>query len=363
MKIAIIQDWLRTGGTEKHTVHLANRFQAAGEDCFVITVRPGGPLSERLQARRVSLQPIDTRVNVWTPGLTNTLRQEAPDIILLMGKVANSRGLRLKERVPDAVIVGTLRTGNPIPRHYERSLCVVDAVVCNAEWTANRARELGVARDRVLVAPNAVGRDWNWDKRDGLRAQVREEQGAGEDLILVKVAAFRPGKGQAELLQALASFHPGGNWRLWLAGDGTTRKVCEALARELDLADRVTFWGNVPDPYPLLAAADICVFASQAESQPNALVEAQWCGLPVVAYCTGGVRECFVPEESGFAVPLNDADAFRAHLAKLAAHATIRTTMGERGRAFAVEKFQSGDNASRYLDLFARLLKKRRAAL
>lgn len=364
MKIAIFQDWLRTGGTEKHTVHLANRFRAAGQDVVVITCRPGGALSGRLEARRVSLQPIDTHLNVWTPGLTNTLRHEQPDIILLMGKVANSRGLRLKERVPDAMIVGTLRTGNPIPPQYQRSLCVVDAVVCNAEWTAQRARSLGVAQDRVLVAPNAVGRDWDWEKRDALRAQIREEQGITPDeLVFVKVAAFRPGKGQAELLEALSDFDLPGKWRLWLAGDGSTRRACEALARERGISERATFWGNVPDPYPLLAGADVSVFCSQAESQPNALVEAQWCGLPVVAYCTGGVRECFLPGESGYAVTLNDAAAFRERLAAVCADSAFRAEMGRRARDFAVAKFQSGDNADRYLDLFSRLLAKRRAAL
>ncbi|MGE9296237.1 MAG: glycosyltransferase, partial [Puniceicoccales bacterium] len=288
MKIAVIQDWLRTGGTEKHTVHLANRFAEAGHDCFAVTFRPKGALHGNLKARHIALQPIDTRLNIWTPGLTTTLRNEKPDIILLMGKVANSRGLRLKQRVPESVIVGTLRTGNPIPEAYSKSLCVVDAVVCNAEWTAERAREIGVARDRVLVAPNAVGRKWDWEARETLRGKVRLQHKVGDGLAFVKVAGFRPGKGQMELIEALGKFQPQGNWQLWLVGDGPMRKDCESRARELGIAERITFFGNVPDPYPLLCGADVCVFASQAESQPNALVEAQWCGLPVVAYCTGG---------------------------------------------------------------------------
>nr|WP_267908240.1 glycosyltransferase [Cerasicoccus arenae] len=354
---------MRTGGTEKHTVHLANRFAMAGQESFVVTFRPGGALSKNLSARRIALQPADSHLNIWTPGLTTTLRAEKPDIILLMGKVANSRGLRLKERVPESVIVGTLRTGNPIPLAYARSLCVDDAVVCNAEWTAERAREIGVARDRVLVAPNAVGRNWDWSQRDALREQIRKEQDVGESPVFLKVAGFRSGKGQPELISALANFRPQGNWRLWLVGDGPTRKECESACRELGLAEKVKFWGNVADPFPLLAGADVAVFTSQAESQPNALVEAQWCGLPVVAYCTGGVRECFMPDLSGYAVPLNDAAIFRDQLGALVDNATLRGEMSRRGREFAIQKFQSGDNAARYLDLFERLLKKRRMAI
>jgi len=363
VKIAVLQDWLRTGGTEKHTIHLANRFAEAGHDCFVITFRPGGALSGNLRARRVVLQPFDSRLNIWTPGLTATLRQENPDIILLMGKVANSRGIRLKQRAPESVIVGTLRTGNTVSPAYGRSLCVDDAVVCNAEWTADRARTIGVARDRVLVAPNALGRQWDWGQRKTRRGNVRSQYQVGAAPVLVKVAGFRPGKGQRELIEALAAFRPAQDWRLWLAGDGPLRKECEFRAVELGIAERVTFFGNVPDPFPLLCAADVCVFASQAESQPNALVEAQWCGLPVVAYCTGGVRECFLPDLSGFAVPLNDQENFRDQLGLLIDDDALRTSMSKRARAFAIEKFESGDNAHRYLDLFDRLLKKRRLAI
>jgi len=363
VKIAIIQDFLRTGGTEKHTVHLANRFAEAGHDSFVVTFRPHGPLSKNLNARHIALQPIDSHLNIWTPGLTTTLRTERPDIILLMGKVANSRGVRLKERVPEAVIVGALRTGNPIPPAYARSLCVDDAVVCNAEWAAERARNIGVAHDRVLVAPNAMGRKWDWDQHDALRNKVRTEEGVNGHPVLIKVAGFRPGKGQAELISALANFRPDGDWRLWLVGEGATRKDCESACRDLGLADRVKFWGNVADPFSLLAAADIAVFASQAESQPNALVEAQWCGLPVVAYCTGGVRECFLPDLSGYAVPLNDAATFREQLGALLDNSELCASMSQRGREFAIQKFQSADNANSYLDLFERLLKKRRIAI
>ncbi|MEO0794186.1 MAG: glycosyltransferase [Verrucomicrobiota bacterium] len=363
MKIAILQDWLRTGGTEKHTVHLANRFAAAGHDCFVVTFRPGGPLSGGLKARRIELQPVDTHLNIWTPGLTTTLRNEKPDIILLMGKVANSRGMRLKQRTPESVIVGTLRTGNAIPPPYEKSLCVDDAVVCNAQWTAERAKEIGVAHDRVLVAPNAVGRNWDWSKRAELREQTRDEHEVGDANIFIKVATFRPGKGHAELIKALGAYRPSENWRLWLAGDGPTRRECESTCRELGLENHVTFFGNVPDPFPLLCAADLAVFASQKESQPNALVEAQWCALPVVAYCTGGVRECFLPDLSGYAVPLNDDDEFRDKLGLLVDDQRLRANMSQRARQFAQQKFQSGDNADRYLDLFERLLKKRRTAI
>ena len=44
MKILIVQDYLRSGGTERQSVLLANAFAAAGHATTLLTFRPGGPL-------------------------------------------------------------------------------------------------------------------------------------------------------------------------------------------------------------------------------------------------------------------------------------------------------------------------------
>ena len=85
---------------------------------------------------------------------------------------------------------------------------------------------------------------------------------------------------------------------LWFVGDGETRAKCEALAAELDLGHRVRFFGHVPDPREIYLAADFAVMASDAESLPNFLVEAQLHGLPVVAVDVHG--EVQDPSSAGF---------------------------------------------------------------
>ena len=48
MKLAILQDYLRVGGTETQSIFLANAFAQAGYEVMLITFRPGGPLEDRL---------------------------------------------------------------------------------------------------------------------------------------------------------------------------------------------------------------------------------------------------------------------------------------------------------------------------
>ena len=50
MKILIVQDYLRSGGTERQTILLANAFAKAEHDVTLITFRPSGPLAANLAA-------------------------------------------------------------------------------------------------------------------------------------------------------------------------------------------------------------------------------------------------------------------------------------------------------------------------
>ena len=45
MKILLVQDYLRSGGTERQTILLANAFRAAGHAASLVTFRPGGALA------------------------------------------------------------------------------------------------------------------------------------------------------------------------------------------------------------------------------------------------------------------------------------------------------------------------------
>jgi glycosyltransferase involved in cell wall biosynthesis len=173
--------------------------------------------------------------------------------------------------------------------------------------------------------------------------------------VLLCVAMFRPEKNQRELIEIVAGLPPDADWQLWLAGDGETRPACERLAADLNLGTRVKFLGFTADPAPLYRAADLAVLASQSESLPNFLLEAQAHGLPVVACDVGGVRECFLPGETGWAVPSSDHAAFHSAIAPLISDPAHRATIAPRARTFARESFSPAHQTAAYLELFSRL--------
>src|SRR4030095_7675249 len=73
-----------------------------------------------------------------------------------------------------------------------------------------------------------------------------------------------------------------------------------ALARRLGIGERVRFAGAVSDVRPYYAAADAFVLASLYDPQPNAMLEAMACGLPVVTTPKCGTAELVREGENGF---------------------------------------------------------------
>jgi len=361
MKIIILQDFLRSGGTERQSVLLSAAFTARGHATTLLTFRPGGPLEPPPGgAERAALQPEDFGLDWFAPGLGRAVARRSPDIVLAMGRMANCLAgplqRRLDRRTPRGAVIGTLRTGKPLPWLFRRSLRAERHVVANsAEARAMLIEQAGLPPEKITVIHNSLVFP---AQSEADPAALRARLGAGpQTAVLLCVAMFRPEKNQRELIEIAAGLPAAEDWQLWLVGEGPARAACERLARERGLGERVKFPGFVADPGALYAAADFAVHASRSESLSNFLIEAQAHGLPAVAYEAQGIRECFVPGETGWAIPAGDRAHFRANLAdRLAEASPDRARRAAQARAFARTQFDPARQVQAYLDLFARLI-------
>jgi glycosyltransferase involved in cell wall biosynthesis len=89
---------------------------------------------------------------------------------------------------------------------------------------------------------------------------------------------------------------------VWI-GDGELAAQAARVAATLGIADRVRFLGNRDDVPQLLPAFDVFAMASRYEGLPCAIVEAQQCGVPVVATAVNAVPDVVIPGETGLLVP------------------------------------------------------------
>jgi glycosyltransferase involved in cell wall biosynthesis len=358
MKILIVQDFLRSGGTERQSVLLANAFAAAGQETTLLTFRPGGALNATVApaVRRLALQPIDTGLDWFAPRLRTVAAEVAPQVVLCMGRMANCQAGALQRHLPESAVIATMRTGKPLPARFRASLRTVRAIVANsADARDTLVRRYGAPADRIAVIHNSLV--FAPLTADGTREDLRRVHGAGPGaLVLLCVAMFRPEKNQRELVEIVAGLPTSLDCQLWLVGDGPARRDCEVRARAAGLDSRVRFLGFQRDPSGLYAAADVAVHASASESLSNFLIEAQAHGVPAVVYAAQGMSECFIPGETGWVIARDDRAGFRAALERLAAApASERTARSDAARAFARTAFDPAQQVRAYLELFARL--------
>ncbi len=146
--------------------------------------------------------------------------------------------------------------------------------------------------------------------------------------LLLILARLHPKKGIDTLLHALAAV-PGAH--LWIAGEGEERAAYEALTATLRLGDRVRFLGWRDDRAELLAAADICVMPSRFEPFGTVMAEAWSAGVPLIVAAAQGPRAYVNDGENGLMVPVDDAPALAAAIARVIAEPALRARLVEGG--------------------------------
>ncbi|MDF9833209.1 glycosyltransferase involved in cell wall biosynthesis [Ereboglobus sp. PH5-5] len=370
-KIVILQDYLRNGGTERQSVHLAGRFAAHGLDTTLLTFRPGGALAPPSAQSQIStgqqqhsanykfqsLQSFDTHLDFFAPRLIPALRRLAPDIVLCMGRMANCKAGRIARALPDAAVISTMRTGKKLPRAYIRSLHTTSHVIANSHAIAKTLVEnYDVPDEKISVIHNAIVHDADSapqpeESTDAVPSSALQPfSPSALPHRLLCVAMLRPEKNHHELIKIFSQLPPAPPAELHIIGAGSELLPCCSAVKRMGLVGRVHFHGYLSDPSPYYKQARVAVLTSHSESLPNFLVEAHMHGIPSVAYAVGGVSEC-----GGIAITPGNQPAFIAALTRLLNDPEHHAAESARVAAHAQEHFAPQTQLRRYLEIFAKV--------
>jgi glycosyltransferase involved in cell wall biosynthesis len=145
-----------------------------------------------------------------------------------------------------------------------------------------------------------------------------------------------------------------------LIGDGPEREKLEALARELNVTDRVVFMGKQPNTAMpgLLSSGDLAIFPSLQEATSVAALEALACELPVAASRVGGLPE-IVDQGVGALFEPADPRGLADAVVTLLESGRLEE-LGRRGRRRVVERWSNDRLAERHLEIYRSLLEQRR---
>jgi len=188
------------------------------------------------------------------------------------------------------------------------------------------------------------------------RLRLREALGcAANELLVGCVAGLNPVKRHVDLVDAFARVHAElPQARLLLVGDGPLRGALENRIAALGLKDAVRLLGERRDIARVLPALDLFALASASEGMSNAILEAQACGLPVIATRVGGNPE-LVHADSGILVDAKNPPVLARALLELLPDAARRVRLGATARARVLRTHSPQAMAEAYLSLYREL--------
>lgn len=206
---------------------------------------------------------------------------------------------------------------------------------------ADYAKWLKLPADKIRVLRNGLHTEDFPPIEPNERRQARAELGLDQDQPVV-AGVFRLSEEKRPLLwieTAAAILRKSRGAAFLVCGDGKMREAAEARSRALGLEGAIRFLGVRRDIRRVLCAADVVLQTSLQEGTPNALIEAQAMGIPVVTTPAFGAAEAVDDGVTGRIVlketPAEIAGAALFFLSSADAQAEARRT----GPEFAAARF------------------------
>lgn len=247
--------------------------------------------------------------------------------------------LRLYKPIQDAMLRRANRIVVATPQHLEYS-----------DW-------LGPWQHKVEVIPFGLDLDRFAATPTTEAKAATFRQGVGDRIVFLNIGRLVGYKGQRYAIEALPSVPSA---LLWLVGTGPLESELRQLAAQLGVADRVRFWGDVPDADlpALLHACDVFLFPSITPNEAFGLVlvEAMACAKPLVA-CNlrSGVPYVCRSQDNGLVVPPMDPVSLASAMEELIGSTDLRRRLGQRGQSRARGEFSKSSMIARHLSLFRKL--------
>ena len=96
--------------------------------------------------------------------------------------------------------------------------------------------------------------------------------------------------------------------------------------------------------YKFYSAGDLFVFPGIKEGLGMVFLEAQSCGLPIVAFANEGIPEVVRDRKTGFLIPMYAADPFVRAIADLLTDQALRQKMGKAAREYVLNQHDLNRN-------------------
>lgn len=214
-----------------------------------------------------------------------------------------------------------------------RALLSAKVVFTNKKGDERNLRRLLPQERVVYVPPGIQPTSFTFDPV--ARRELRKSwKFAPDHPVILTAAMFRPGvktDGICGVIDASERLISSGiKFKLVIAGDGANREILEQQAKK-KIPGAYHFTGRVKreEMYRYYSASDIFAFPGFQESLGMVYLEAQSCGLPVVAFKDWGASEVVIHERTGLLGIADQRHTFAQYIEQLLLNKELRRIMGE----------------------------------
>ena len=224
-------------------------------------------------------------------------------------------------------------------QRYRRLVQILSGAIVKSKPMRRTLMDLGLHEERILISAS------------GANEQLfHSASPASAGPVFLAVGRFVAKKGPLLTIRAfaqLASEHPTPGLALWMVGDGPMLPAAKTLVEQLGLTAAVHFLGvrsqlevaGLMRQVRGFVQHSVVASDGDSEGNPVAVMEAQLCGLPVVATRHAGIPEVVRHGESGWLVAEGDVGGMAEAIKQLVDDPELARRWGETGRCLVMERF------------------------
>ncbi len=352
-KLLFCMEDLCFGGTQRQTLELVRRLDRSRFAPSMLVFTGPTDLDDIPHSLNVPVTYLGKTRSVhpfFFVTMASAIKGLAPDLIIPATALPNIWA-RIWGKLFSIPVIGTCRGGGGPKRQHERLLWPLTArMICNSLALREHLLRLGVDARRLFYIPNGVDTDF---------FRPQSPPPSQRPPLLLCVARLAQDKDHLTLFQAfeqIVKHVP--EARLRLVGDGPLEaKLTAWAAAHPGLA--IDFVPGTSDVRPHYAEARLFVLSSVREGQPNVLLEAMSCGLPVCATDVGGIPALVEDGRTALLCPPQKPEALAENCLRLLKDPAMGDSFGRAGRDRVLASYAFTSMVEAHEELFAQVLAER----
>lgn len=254
-----------------------------------------------------------------------------------------------KERLPNVRIADILYNefGHTV-NHFLYEGCI-DAVIVESNFMRDFVkRSSSVPNRRIEVVHSGVDLADFSPVDDGGRNESRLKVG-----YVGRMSDEKNPIGFIELAEKLGRLNPKLDFEMF--GSGPDAALVEGRIARSEMSTRMRYHGFVEHSRDALRQLDVLILPSKFDGRPVVIMEANACGIPVIAAAVGGVPELVSEGINGFLISPAETERIHELLSQWQASPPSLDALKSSARAHAVQYFDRRKMIEAYADAFSRI--------